>query len=53
MIAAGCAEAARALATPRNLVLTIIRRAGLSVPEAGENYREDRAAVAAATGRIL
>jgi predicted transposase YbfD/YdcC len=41
---------ARALACIRNLVLTIIRRAGLSVPGA----REDRqAAISAVTGRFL
>jgi predicted transposase YbfD/YdcC len=45
---------ARALATIRNLVLFLIRSAGMSVPEARENYREDRAeAVALVTGRIL
>lgn len=35
---------ARPLATLRNLALTLIRRAGLAVPEARENFREDRAA---------
>jgi hypothetical protein len=45
---------ARALAAIRNLVLSLIRSRGLSVPEARENYREDRAeAVAVVTGRIL
>ena len=44
---------ARPLATPRNLVPTIIRRAGMHVPEARENFREDRqAAIAAVTGKI-
>lgn len=45
---------ARALAALRNLVLHLIRARGLSVPEARENFREDRAeAVAVVTGRIL
>jgi len=45
---------ARALAAIRNLVLYLIRSAGMSVPEARENYREDRAQVIAlVTGRIL
>ncbi|MGH6856603.1 MAG: transposase [Methylocella sp.] len=45
---------ARALACIRNLVLAIIRRAGLSVPEARDNFREDRqAAISAVTGRVL
>ena len=45
---------ARALAALRNLVLSIIRSNGLSVPEARENFREDRAeAIAVVTGRIL
>lgn len=45
---------ARALAVIRNLVLYLIRSAGMSVPEARENYREDRAQVIAlVTGRIL
>lgn len=45
---------ARPLATLRNLVLAIIRRAGMHVPEARENFREDRAAaIAAVTGKIL
>jgi hypothetical protein len=44
----------RALAALRNLVLSLIRSRGLSVPEARENYREDRAeAIAVITGRIL
>ena len=44
----------RALAALRNLVLSLIRSRGLSVNEARENYREDRAeAVAVVTGRIL
>jgi hypothetical protein len=44
----------RALAAIRNLVLSLIRSRGLSVPQARENFREDRAeAVALVTGRIL
>lgn len=45
---------ARALAAIRNLVLHLIRVRGMSVPEARENFREDRAQVIAlVTGRIL
>ncbi|MGC2779183.1 MAG: ISAs1 family transposase [Bradyrhizobium sp.] len=45
---------ARALAALRNLVLYLIRSRGLPVPEARENFREDRAeAIALVTGRIL
>ena len=45
---------ARALAAIRNLVLYLIRSAGMSVPEARENYREDRdLVIALVTGRIL
>ena len=45
---------ARALAAIRNLVLYLIRSAGMSVPEARENYREDRdRVIALVTGRIL
>ena len=44
----------RALASIRNLALSLIRARGLSVPEARENFREDRAeAIAIVTGRIL
>ena len=44
----------RALACLRNLTLAMIRGRGLSVREARENFREDRAeAIAAVTGRIL
>ena len=44
----------RALASIRNLILSLIRSRGLSVPEARENFREDRAeAVALVTGWIL
>jgi hypothetical protein len=45
---------ARALASLRNLVIWLIRSRGLSVPEARENFREDRAqAVALITGQNL
>ena len=45
---------ARALAALRNLVLWLIRSRGLSVPEARENFREDRAeALALVTGQSL
>jgi hypothetical protein len=45
---------ARALAALRNLVLSLIRARGLSVPAARENFREDRAqTIAVVTGRIL
>jgi len=45
---------ARPLATIRNLVLHLIRRSGRSIPEARENFREDRVeAIAAVTGRFL
>ena len=45
---------ARPLAAIRSLVLHLIRSQGMSVPEARENYREDRAQVIAlVTGRIL
>ena len=45
---------ARPLATLRNAVLTMIRAAGLHVPEARENFREDRnEAIKAVTGQIL
>ncbi len=46
-------SAARALAIIRNLVLYLIRAQGMSVPEARENFREDRLQVIAlVTGRI-
>jgi hypothetical protein len=49
-----CRAGARALAAIRNLVLSLIRARGWSVPEARENLREDRAqAIAIVTGRIL
>jgi predicted transposase YbfD/YdcC len=45
---------ARSLATLRNTVLFLIRKRGLAIPEARENFREDRAeAIKALTGRIL
>ena len=45
---------ARALASIRNLGLSLIRARGLSVREARENFREDRAeAIAVVTERIL
>ena len=45
---------ARALAAIRNLVLSLIRARGWSVPQARENLREDRAeAIAIVTGRSL
>lgn len=45
---------ARALAAIRNLALYLIHSAGMSVPEARENYREDRhRVIALVTGRIL
>lgn len=45
---------ARALAAIRNIVLHLIRSRGMSVPEARENFREDRAeAIALVIGRIL
>jgi len=45
---------ARALAVIRNLVLYLIRARGMSMPEARENFREDRTQVIAlVTGRIL
>ena len=44
----------RALASIRNLALSLIRARGLAVREARENFREDRAdAIAVVTGRIL
>lgn len=45
---------ARQLASLRNLVLTLNRRAGINVPEDRENFREDRvAAIAAVTGTFF
>lgn len=45
---------ARPLATLRSLATSLIRSLGLHIPEARENFREDRAtAIAAVTGSIL
>lgn len=45
---------ARAVSSIRNAALAIIRRGGLAIREARENFREDRAeAIKAVTGRIL
>jgi hypothetical protein len=45
---------ARPLACLRNLVVSLIRKAGRSIPEARENFREDRQeAIQFVTGRIL
>ena len=45
---------ARPFATLRNLALSLIRKRGLSIPQARENFRKDRAkASKAVTGRIL
>lgn len=45
---------ARPLASLRNLTTSLIRKTGRSIPEARENFREDRAqAIAVVTGRIL
>ncbi len=45
---------ARQLAAVRNLAASMIRKTGQSIPEARENFREDRAeAIKAVTGRIL
>lgn len=45
---------ARALASLRNLAIRMIRHAGLSIPEARENFREDRpAAIQTVTGALL
>jgi hypothetical protein len=45
---------ARPLATLRNTAIGIIRRRGLSIPEARENFREDRyEAIKAVTGRFF
>lgn len=45
---------ARALAGVRNAAIAIIRRIGIPVREARENFREDRAsAIKTVTGRIL
>lgn len=45
---------ARPLATLRNTAIGMIRQLGLSIPEARENFREDRGdVIKAVTGRIL
>lgn len=45
---------ARPLATLRNTAIGLIRKRGHSIPEARENFREDRYdAIQAVTGRIL
>jgi len=45
---------ARPLAALRNLALSLIRKTGIPIPEARENFREDRAeAIKTVTGRIL
>ena len=45
---------ARPLATLRNIAITLIRRTGISIPEARENFREDRNdAIRAVTGAFF
>jgi Transposase DDE domain len=45
---------AQSLVALRNLAIALIRRAGLPIPEARENFREDRAqAIKLVTGRVL
>lgn len=45
---------ARPLAALRNIAITLIRHTGLSIPEARENFREDRAeAIKLVTGQVL
>lgn len=45
---------ARPLASLRNLITFMIRKTGTGIPQARENFREDRAeAIKAVTGRIL
>jgi len=47
-------KGARPLATLRNTVMFLIRKRGLPIPEARENFREDRAhAIRAVIGGIL
>jgi hypothetical protein len=47
-------KGARPLATLRNTVMFLIRKIGLAIPEARENFREDRAAaIRTVTGKIL
>ncbi len=45
---------ARPLAALRNLAITMIRNTGIPIPEARENYREDRqSAISAVTGAFF
>ena len=45
---------ARPLAALRNLAVSLLRKSGVPIPEARENFREDRAeAIKTVTGRIL
>lgn len=45
---------ARPLATLRNLAIALIRRSGVPIPEARENFREDRSsAIRAVTNAVL
>jgi hypothetical protein len=45
---------AQSLVALRNLAIALIRRAGLSIPEARENFREDRAeTIRLVTGSVL
>lgn len=45
---------ARPLAALRNLALALIRKSGIPIPQARENFCEDRAeAIKAVTGKIL
>ena len=45
---------ARPIAALRNPVTSLIRRAGIAVPEARESFREDRsAAITLVTGAVL
>lgn len=45
---------ARSLAALRNFAIAIIRRTGVQIPEARENYREDRrSAITAVTGAFF
>lgn len=45
---------ARPLAALRNIAITMIRKTGIAIPEARENYREDRrSAISAITGAFF
>jgi hypothetical protein len=47
-------KGARQLATLRNTAISLIRKRGLAIPEARENFREDRPeAIRTVTGKIL